>query len=243
MKKILLFFDLVLSRLVGYGSGSNSIDKEIRLSKRFIKDGKVFIDVGGNKGLFTECLLKNYNVEEIHVFEPSKLNVEILNSKFGKNDKIKINNFGLSNENQSAVLYSNEEGSGLASLSKRKLDHFGISFETSESINLKRFDQYWLDEISLDYIDLLKIDVEGHELSVLEGLGEKIFNVKVIQFEFGGCNIDTRTYFQDFWYFFKNKNFDLYRQSPIGLFEVKEYKETLERFQTSNYVCVNNRFF
>ncbi|WP_445778772.1 hypothetical protein [Shewanella sp.] len=45
---------------------------------------------------------------------------------------------------------------------------------------------------------MIKIDIEGHELSVLKVFGAAIEATKVIQFEFGDCNIDTRTYFQDF---------------------------------------------
>ena len=46
-------------------------------------------------------------------------------------------------------------------------------------------------------IDLLKLDVEGHELYLLSAK-KFISKISVIQFEFGGCNIDTRTYFRDF---------------------------------------------
>lgn len=38
-----------------------------------------------------------------------------------------------------------------------------------------------------------------------------------VTFEFGGCNIDTRTYFQDYWYFFKTFGFRVFRITP-GLF-------------------------
>lgn len=108
----------------------------------------------------------------------------------------------MSNINSRSILYSNESGSGLGSLTKRKLDHFGIDFSVEENIELIRFDEYSVNNIIDKDIDLLKIDVEGHELKVLEGVGEKIKNIKIIQFEFGGCNIDTKTYFQDYWYFF-----------------------------------------
>ena len=49
-------------------------------------------------------------------------------------------------------------------------------------------------------IDLLKLDVEGNELLALKGLSDSIEYIKIIQFEFGGSNIDSRTYFQDFYY-------------------------------------------
>ena len=48
----------------------------------------------------------------------------------------------------------------------------------------------------------MKIDVEGHELDVLKGFGELIKKVRLIQFEFGGTNIDSKTYLRDFWEFF-----------------------------------------
>ena len=77
--------------------------------------------------------------------------------------------------------------------------------EFEEEIYLKRLDNYWKDKSKI--IDYIKIDVEGHELDALEGFGDLIKKVRLIQFEFGGCNIDTRTYFQDFWYYFMAKRF------------------------------------
>ena len=109
-----------------------------------------------------------------------------------------------------------------------------------EKIKLIRLDQYWSESINSNFIDLLKIDVEGHEIDVLKGLGDKIKYVKAIQFEFGGCNIDSRSYFQDFWYFFKENNFKIFRISPIGLIEIKKYSEQYESFITTNFISINN---
>jgi hypothetical protein len=58
-----------------------------------------------------------------------------------------------------------------------------------------------------------------------------------IQFEFGGCNIDSRTYFQDFFYLLKD-NYRIYRVLKDGLFEIPTYKETYEIFTTINYSAV-----
>jgi FkbM family methyltransferase len=231
----------MLSWIIGIGYGALSIDSEIRSFKKFIPNAKIFVDVGGNKGLYSMGLIKIFDFQKIHIFEPSIFNVEILKEKFLGNKKIIINNCGLSNVNSSATLFSDKSGSGLASLSNRKLDHFGIKFETMEEISLIRFDEYWDMNITEKYIDLLKIDVEGYELSVLKGVGNKIKNIKIIQFEFGGCNIDTKTYFQDFWYFFLENNFDIYRITPLGKFKISSYSESLERFQTTNYFCVNRQ--
>ena len=88
----------------------------------------------------------------------------------------------------------------------------------------------------------MNLDVEGHELDVLEGFGKLILKTKLIQFEFGGCNIDTRTYFQDFWYFFLERNFIIYRITPRGFLRIRSYKEKYEFFQTTNYIALNKSF-
>jgi FkbM family methyltransferase len=222
---------------LGIGFGSSSIKKELSSIKKFIPNGKIFIDVGGNKGLYAMEILNLFNPSEVHVFEPSNLNVNILKHKFLGNSKVIINPFGLSNKASESILYADEKGSGLASLSKRNLDHFGISFSSEENIKLLRFDDYW--RLNNKIIDLLKIDVEGHELAVLDGIGEFIQKIRVVQFEFGGCNIDTRTYFKDFWYFFEKNNFKIFRITPYSAFEISCYKETYERFTTTNFICLN----
>ena len=74
---------------------------------------------------------------------------------------------------------------------------------------------------------------------MLKGLGAAISAKNNIQFEFGGCNIGTRTYFQDFWYFFKSHHFILYRITPIGAEPINQYKESEEYFSTTNYVAIN----
>jgi hypothetical protein len=82
--------------------------------------------------------------------------------------------------------------------------------------------------------------VEGHELDVLAGgaraLREGI--VRRVLFEFGGCNIDTRTFLQDFYYLLTESGFNIFRVTPSGyLFPLDGYHETFERFRTSLYLA------
>jgi hypothetical protein len=60
---------------------------------------------------------------------------------------------------------------------------------------------------------------------------------KGVHVGFGGCNIDTRTFFQDFWYFFMEQNFRIWRITPSGIFQVKSYSEYDESFVTTNYIA------
>jgi hypothetical protein len=62
--------------------------------------------------------------------------------------------------------------------------------------------------------------------------------IKAIQFEFGGCNIDSRTYFKDFWNMLHEKYY-IYRILKNGLHEMPKYSEFLEIFHYSNFLAVN----
>ncbi|MDE6886759.1 MAG: hypothetical protein K2P17_06955 [Helicobacteraceae bacterium] len=61
----------------------------------------------------------------------------------------------------------------------------------------------------------MKIDIEGHKFNALNGvLG--IFekdSIHKLHFEFGGCNIDTRTFFRIL-VFFKEYSMQIYRILP-----------------------------
>jgi len=58
-----------------------------------------------------------------------------------------------------------------------------------------------------------------------------------IQFEFGGCNIDSRTYFRDF-FDLLNPQYDVYRLLRNGLFPIRSYHETQEVFTTTNFIAI-----
>ena len=138
-------------------------------------------------------------------------------------------------------MYSDYLGSPISSLTKRNLKHFGNELKYEEKVKMETIDNYC--EVNRIIPNLLKIDVEGHELDVLMGSLNVVDKISIIQFEFGGCNIDTRTFFQDFWYFFKQHNFRIYRVTKNEPLLISKYTESDEYFSTTNYIAVNNRDF
>lgn len=219
----------------GKGWGSSTVEIEVKSAGRLLGyNPQLCIDVGGNAGRYTKALLNEFN-GKIVVFEPNKKNYQLLLELFSNNEKVKVENLALSDKDGVATLHADLDGSGLASLTRRRLDHHGIPFDFSEQVRTVRFEDYWIEDLGSPEIGLLKLDIEGHELSALEGLGEAINHVDLIQFEFGGCNIDTRTYFQDFWYFFKGHSFEIFRIGPLGLGKLERYSERDEYFSTTNY--------
>ena len=230
-----------ISLIQGKGWGGGTVKEEVENCLNLLnKKPNIFIDIGANKGLYTQYLLNKFPNLESHLFEPSNLNYKILSDKFSLKNNIFINKLGLYSSNSEGILYSDSYGSGLASVTRRRLNHVNIKFDKQEKINLLRFDEYWEKDQIIDYV---KIDVEGHELDVLNGFGDLIYKTKLVQFEFGGCNIDTRTFFQDFWYFFMEKNFNIYRITPRGCNLIRNYFESDEYFNgATNYIAINKSF-
>jgi FkbM family methyltransferase len=210
------------------------------INEKFINEKSLTIfDVGGNIGNYSKELSDFFDSKAfIHSFEPSKKTFETFLKTTKDCKNIISNNFGFSDKENNQLLFTNQDGSGLASIYHRRLDHFGISMDKSENIYLSTIDSY-CQKNQIERIHFLKLDIEGHELKALNGAAEMIRNKKidVIQFEFGGCNIDSRTYFQDFFYLLKD-NYHIFRILKDGLYELPTYTESYEIFITINYLAV-----
>lgn len=235
--------ELDYTRGIGAGAGVGTSGERILAELLADLDGnKTVFDVGANEGKFTELINSNVNNTEIHLFEPQEKLCKQLITEYSKEDDKVINCFALSDKASQTTLYYDEEGSGLASMSKRKLDHYGIEFDDKETIETKTLDGY-CDDMGVAEIDLLKLDVEGHEFDILEGVERMLSqqNIRFISFEFGGANIDTRTYFQDYFYLFKKYDYNIYRILPNSdPFPITQYDEVDEAFRTTNYLATRN---
>lgn len=235
--------------LQGIGAGS-SVESSgergvlVHLASKH-KNSYCVFDVGANQGQFAGLVLSVLGDKvELQCFEPSPSTFEILCIAMQPHGQVKLNNVALGKNIGSASLYSNKVGSGLASLTRRRLDHFGVDFSRVEDVVVDTLDNFCISS-GISHIDLLKVDVEGHELDVLYG-AESMFKanaIDMVTFEFGGCNIDTRTFFQDFFYFFSGINMVIYRVTPSGSrVKIDKYSEILEQFRTTNFLAVRKDY-
>jgi FkbM family methyltransferase len=243
-----LFFEKLHSfalRQMNFGRASNyrsngELYSLKQLSRRWNDRSVTLFDVGANVGEFTLEILEAFHNRQfqVYAFEPSGRAFEQLKSRVPDRPGLHLVHKGLSKQEGTVELFFPDEGSALASLYQRDLGHAKVTFGKKELVNVTTIDRFCR-ENKIDRIDLLKLDVEGHELSVLQGAHDMLGRnaVEVIQFEFGGTSIDSRSYFKDFFQLLSRK-YKIYRILPHGLRELPKYSEKLEIFQSANYLAV-----
>lgn len=145
---------------------------EARLLKRLLKPGLIFVDVGANVGLFTLMAANHVETGEVHAFEPYRGHLERLRRNLRLNgfDNVIVNAVGLSNLDATEELFIPDTAgvsgnSGAASIyhpTDTTKEH------VTEKVQIMKFDDYVAQQ-GLHNIDIVKLDVEGAELDVLEG--------------------------------------------------------------------------
>lgn len=228
----------LLLRSQGIGSGDEiSTSGEEKVFELITSENPVLFDVGGHVGEYSKLFLRRFPKGNSVLFEPSAAHMEIARKALP--DRVKFFNVALSEREGSATLYKDRQISGLASLTKRNLEFRDLRLDIAETVTLRTLDSV-VEEIEVDRIDLLKIDVEGHELDVLKGAEKTLAaqRIGMVQFEFGGCNLDTRTTMADFFRFFQARGYVLHIIRPGGdVAALSRYCEAYEQYQTANYLA------
>jgi len=218
-----------------------TIQEEVKFLGYLASDlGKfTFIDIGANQGEYSLEFSRKFPKISIYAFEPALVTFNTLKNKtYGTS--ISSINLGIGEKNKTAKLFYNSPGSGLASLSRRDLTHFKIDFDLNETISIVTLDS-WLKKNKITERIVLKMDIEGHEIFALKGASVALESqIQLVQFEFGGANIDSKTYFIDFWRLL-TPNFDIYRLTAKGLKLVEDYSESCEMFLNTTYYARKNK--
>lgn len=144
-----------------------------------LKEGDVFVDVGANIGYFSIIASQKVGKSgKVYSFEPSRREyVRLLkNIDLNKASNIVPFNVALSNSNKELEFWVAEGHTGLNRIAVENL-----SGGSNISVPAFRMD-YILD---IEKIDLLKIDVEGAEYLVLDGMSEifKKCSLKILVIE------------------------------------------------------------
>lgn len=147
-----------------------------------IKPNDVVVDCGGNIGIFSSLAI-DMGASRVLSFEPFKENFE-LNKK--NNPDVEVFQRAVSNKSNETIelLYTHTGNGGhtvIGSEFDRDPGHFQHKNLFVKTITLDDI----ISENFLDHIDFLKIDTEGSELLILEGLSdENLDKIRCISIEY-----------------------------------------------------------
>jgi FkbM family methyltransferase len=147
-------------------------DKTLRLNYSLNSDSTV-IDLGGYRGDWSAEMFCKYNCN-ILVFEPVKEFSDFLKQRFSHNPKIKIHTFGLSDSDGTVRIALDEASSSVF----KRSNHYS-------DVELQQADVF-LNKFGMKTFDLMKINIEGGEYSLLNHLIETglITSIDNIQVQF-----------------------------------------------------------
>jgi FkbM family methyltransferase len=140
--------------------------------QKWLRPGDIAVDVGANVGLLTIPMAKAVGENgQVFAFEPIIENVRSLKSNLDVNNlcNVELSNCAVGNFDGKIQLsdehHSSDQSSGFF--------HRASDLQAGIEVKQIRLDQYFKDRLqSVNNFRIMKIDVEGMELDVLDGLGD-----------------------------------------------------------------------
>jgi FkbM family methyltransferase len=137
------------------------------------KGAKVILDVGANAGIYSLAALAIQPDAVVHAFEPTpEIAVRLRATARGNGlDRLYVHEEAVCNQSGPATLkrFRGELGTneGMNFISRE------VGDPDAETVRTVCLDQF-CERHSIDYVDLLKLDIQGHEHSALEGARQLI---------------------------------------------------------------------
>ncbi len=162
-------------------------DETVRINYN-LNNESIVLDLGFYLGNFADAITKKYDCT-VYGYEPIVSHFNNSKERFKDNAKVKVFNYGLGEKNQDIKISNNNESSSI----------YDESFSSFEVIKIRDIVEE-LQELSLPKIDLLKINIEGSEYTLLDRMIKadcisKIDNIQV-QFHMQFEKEITRNYLQ-----------------------------------------------
>ncbi len=211
-----------------------------RLATHWTDREVTVVDVGAHTGEYAIAARSAFGDGAIlYCFEPNPETFALLEARVGAHERTRCHPFALGDQCGVASLFSREASSAFTSLHAATFSLGGHQITRVDEVEVRTLDEL-AGPLGLRNVDLLKVDVEGHELAVLKGARRLLDAgaLSVVQFEFGERNLASRSFLLDFFELL-GPGFDFFRVTPFGLRPLV-YRPAEEVFVLeANYLAVS----
>lgn len=153
-------------------TGNYKCEPELLYIQQELKGDSVFIDIGTNKGIYLYQAEKVVKSGKIYGFEPNESLVNYIQPLF---PKVEMFTYAVSSQTGTSVLNIPKKGNSLQD-TRASLETMGDDVEKIEIKTITLDD--WATQKNISKIDLVKIDVEGHELDSIKGCEHILQTIK-----------------------------------------------------------------
>ena len=143
----------------------------------FLGGVRTIVDAGANVGAATVYFAHHHPTATVHAVEPAEAALAYLRRNVAGLANVEVHALGLSDADADGVLFHHPTDLGQSSLLDAHDD------AGSEAVSIRDAGR-WAAAQGIDAIDILKVDVEGVEVAVIESLGDLVPTVKALYVEY-----------------------------------------------------------
>lgn len=199
---------------------------------------RTVFDVGANVGDWSLAAARALPSADIHAFELSPRTGRTLSARL-QGPRFRVNQCGMGRQSGEITFKDYGENSTVNTLLTHASYHDARHAAVTATARIVSGDDYCR-EHGIEFIDLLKIDVEGADHLVLEGFAPQLRAkaIRVVQFEYGYTHGDAKFLMRDFHELFAGHGYIVGRLTRRGVaFAPWNYK--MNDFRSGpNYVAV-----
>ncbi|PHR60045.1 MAG: hypothetical protein COA47_08330 [Robiginitomaculum sp.] len=227
----------------GFGNGDPTTNGEYLCVDYFLNsDLSLFLDVGANRGMFSERALRFNPDLPLQAFEPNPQIIPELQSCLSAGSNTCLHQLALDETGAGEVsFYVHPVHHETSSLSPRRLMTSRFQAAMQEvTVPLRNLDAM-VDPKTVTVRNVfLKIDTEGHEAGVMRGGRQLLHNSQqcAILFEYSFAWIESGETIEDAFQFLDELGFDFYRVLPVGLEHLRFITRDMANVQYCNYLAI-----
>lgn len=146
----------------GYNFLRGFLEQELGLLRLIVRPGDRVIDVGANRGIYAYKL--SQLGARVEAFEPNPTCFAVLSAWARGRRGVTLHQIALSDRSGSATLHIPIDASGVEHDASASIEATGFEDARDQPVAVATLDSFGFDDVVF-----VKIDVEGHEHSVIEG--------------------------------------------------------------------------